>query len=362
MKRMRIRAVAAGAAVALAASLVAACGSDSDAGSNGTEQSSPGTVEEQPSEEPSEEPSDTGSTEPSTSEEETGATDTDGGSSEAPESGASNSDGGAVDLSQDTKKDLTIPIASGWDEDVAVSNLFKYLLEQKGYTVDLPTLAVAPIFDGVASGEYDIFFDTWLPNTHADYWAKYKDKLQDIGVWYDEAPLTIAVPDYMDIDSMDQLKDIGDKVNKTITGIDPGAGLSRITKDDMMPAYGLDDWKLQLSSTPSMLASLKKAIDAKEPIVVTLWRPHWAYSAFPIKDLKDPKGAMGEPDEIHVIGSDDFADADPGLVSVLKNFHMDPDMIGDLENVVLQEHKDDMQAGVKAWVADNQDYVDSLFG
>src|SRR5699024_8813181 len=155
-------------------------------------------------------------------------------------------------------------------------------------------------------------------------WEQFGDQVADIGIWYDEAPLTIAVPKYMDIDSMADLKSIGDKVNKTIIGIDPGAGLTRVTQDDMMPAYGLDDWTLKPSSTSAMLAALKKATDAQEPIVVTLWRPHWAYGAFPIKDLKDPKGAMGKPDEIHVIGSKDFAEADPGLTAALKNFKMDP--------------------------------------
>lgn len=340
MRRVRIRAVAAGAAIALAASLVAACGSNSDAGSNNSETSAGETTSAQSS---------TAGGESSAA----GESSTAGGESSA-------AGGGAVDVSQDTKKDLTIPIAAGWDEDVAVTNLWKYVLEQNGYTVEAPTLDIGPVFAGVAGGDYDFFFDTWLPNTHADYWKQFGDQVEDIGVWYDKAPLTIAVPDYMDIDSLDQLKSIGDKVDKTIIGIDPGAGLTRVTKDDMMPAYGLDDWTLKTSSTSAMLAELKTATEAQKPIVVTLWRPHWAYAAFPIKDLKDPKGAMGEPDEIHVIGSKEFAEADPGLVSALKNFHMDDDTLGSLEQQVLREHKDDPQAGVEAWAKEHQDFIDGM--
>ncbi len=360
MKRMRIRAVAAGAAVALAASLVAACGSDSTAGDNGAEQSTPGTSEEQPSEQPS----DTGSAEEQPSESETGDTGTteeqpsEGGESEA-------GDAGAVDFSNDTKKTITIPIAAGWSEDVAVSHLWKHLLEQEGFTVKLTTLDVGPIFDGIANDQYDVFFDTWLPNTHKKYWKQYGDKVDDINVWYDEAPLTIAVPDYMDIDSMDQLKDIGDKVNKTITGIDAGAGLTDVTKNSMMPAYGLDKagWNLQISSTAAMLAALKKATDNHDPIVVTLWKPHWAYSVFPIKDLKDPKNAMGDPDEIHVIGSPKLADQDPGLIQALKKFHMDDATLADLESVTVQDP--DMSAqeitdAAAKWASENQDFIDSF--
>lgn len=358
-RRMKTRMIAAGATLALAAGLLTACGSSADTGA-GTETGNSG---QQSSESSSSQTSSSDTANGSSGESSSSSSEAPSGSSgesSSPSSDAGSS--GPVDLSKDTKKDITLPIASGWDEDVAVSNLWKYVLDKKGYNVTLSTLAVAPIFKGVSTGDYDAFFDTWLPNTHKDYWAQYKDKVQDLGVWYDEAPLTIAVPDYMKIDSMDQLKSIGDKVDKTITGIDPGAGLSRVTKQEMMPAYGLDGWNLKLSSTSAMLAELKKAIADKKPIVVTLWRPHWAYSAFPIKDLKDPKGAMGKPDEIHVIASNDFVKADPGLAQAFKNFHMDADTLGDLENVVLQKHKDDLQAGVAAWAKDNPDFMAKLLG
>jgi len=34
--------------------------------------------------------------------------------------------------------------------------------------------------------------------------------------------------------------------------------------------------------------------------------------------------------------------------------------LADLEKVVLQDNKDDLDAGVDAWVKDNQDFVDSM--
>ena len=353
MRQVRIRAVAAGAAIALAASLVAACGSDSNAGSGsasagaGAGSASAGSSSE-------------GSASASSA--------SAGSSSEGSASAGSESGGSAVDLSKDTKKAITIPIASGWAEDVAVTHLWKYVLEQNGYTVKTPTLDIGPIFVGIAKGDYDVFFDTWLPGTHHKYWVEdgYGAKSVDIGVWYKNAPLTIAVPDYMDIDSIADLKSIGDQVNKTITGIDPGAGETGVVKD-MMKAYGLTDagWTLKTSSSTAMLAALKKATDAKKPIVVDLWRPHWAYAAFPIKDLKDPKGAMGKPDSIHVIGSKDFAKADPGLTAALKNFTMTGDDLNSLEAATVQDSsatEADIEAGVKKWAGEHPDVVKALLG
>jgi glycine betaine/proline transport system substrate-binding protein len=109
-----------------------------------------------------------------------------------------------------------------------------------------------------------------------------------------------------------------------------------------------------------MLAALKKATDEKKPIVVTLWHPHWAYSAFPIKDLEDPEGAMGDAEEIHTIASTEFVENNADLVEKIKSFEMDDATLADLEKVVLQEHEDDLEAGVDAWVEENQDYVDSM--
>jgi glycine betaine/proline transport system substrate-binding protein len=272
---------------------------------------------------------------------------------------ASGSSGGSGGGGGD--KSVTIGIAAGWDEDVAVSHLWKQVLEDHGYQVELKELDVAPVFVGVAKGNLDLFFDTWLPVTHADYWAKYKNQVKDLGVWYDQATLNIAVPKYVKADSIADLKGMSDQFDGTITGIDPGAGLTRITKDKAMPAYGLSDYQLKTSSTTAMLAALKKATDEKKPIVVTLWHPHWAYSAFPIKDLSDPKGALGDAEKIHTISSKQFASANPKVVSAVQNFTMDDATLADLEKVVLQDHADDPDAGVKAWMKDNKDFVDSMF-
>lgn len=127
-----------------------------------------------------------------------------------------------------------------WDEDIAVTYLWQKVLEAKGYDVTIEQLDVAPVFQGIADGNVDLFFDTWLPVTHEDYWAEFGEDIEDLGVWYDNAKLTIAVPDYMDITSLDELGSIGGQIDNQIIGIEPGAGLTRVTKEEMMPGYGLD--------------------------------------------------------------------------------------------------------------------------
>jgi len=249
-----------------------------------------------------------------------------------------------------------------WDEDVAVTHLWQKVLQDKGYNVRIQQVSDAgPTFVGLDKGDLDLFFDAWLPATHKTYWDKYGKDLTDISTWYDSAPLTIAVPKYVhDVNSMADLKAHAGEFGHTIVGIEPGAGLTRVTKTSMMPKYGLGDWTLKTSSTPAMLATLKKDIAEKKPVVVTLWRPHWAYSAFPIKDLQDPKGAMGKPDSIHAVGSGSFADDHPKVAAMVRKFRMDDQQLGTLEESVLVKHKDDPAKGVEEWLKANPDFEKSL--
>ena len=249
-----------------------------------------------------------------------------------------------------------------WDEDVAVTHLWQKVLQDKGYDVQIQQVSDAgPTFVGLDKGDLDLFFDAWLPATHKTYWDKYGKDLTDINTWYDSAPLTIAVPKYVhDVNSMADLKAHASEFDKTIVGIEPGAGLTRVTKTSMMPKYGLDDWTLKTSSTPAMLATLKKDIAQKKPVVVTLWRPHWAYTSYPIKDLQDPKGAMGKPDSIHAVGAGDFADNFPKVADMVKKFHMDDKQLGTLEQAVLVKNKDNPAKGVAEWLKANPDFEKSL--
>ncbi|WP_310962764.1 glycine betaine ABC transporter substrate-binding protein [Nocardioides terrisoli] len=248
-----------------------------------------------------------------------------------------------------------------WDEDIAVTHLWQKVLQDKGYDVKIQQVSDAgPTFIGLDKGSLDLFFDAWLPSTHKTYWDKYGHDLTDISTWYDHAPLTIAVPNYVDVKSMAELRSHGAEFDKTIIGIEPGAGLTRVTKGSMMPKYGLGDWSLKTSSTPAMLATLKKDIAAKKPVVVTLWRPHWAYNAFPIRDLTDPKGAMGKPDSLHAVGTGSFAKDFPTVDAMVKKFHMGDKELGSLEQSVLVKHKGDPAAGVDEWLKAHPDFVTSL--
>src|SRR5699024_5704043 len=114
--------------------------------------------------------------------------------------------------------------------------------------------------------------------------------------------------------------------------IDAGAGLTKTTQDKAIPEYGLDNLEFKISSTPAMLAQLKKSTDAGENVAVTLWRPHWAYDAFPLRDLADPKGAMGDAERIFSFSGDEAADEHTYVAQLLQHLGLDDDELASIEN------------------------------
>lgn len=256
---------------------------------------------------------------------------------------------------------VTIGVHSGWDEGIAVSALFATMLEEDGYTVDSQQADAGVVYTGLSGGDFDVNFDMWLPTTHADYLEKYGDDLEQLGVWYDDAKLTIAVNEDAPITSIDELAENADAFDNRIVGIESGAGLTRITQDEAIPAYGLEDMEFVVSSTPAMLAELKGATDAGENIAVTLWRPHWAYDAYPIRDLEDPDGAMGEAEEIHTVGRTGFGEDYPTLTRLIAAFTLTDEQLFSLENLMFNEDGgSDPAASAAAWLDENPDFVTDL--
>ena len=128
-----------------------------------------------------------------------------------------------------------------WDEAIAVTNLWDAILTAHGFEVTQTQADVAPVFDGVASGEFDLFLDYWLPGTHAEYQEQFGDEFIDLGIWFDDAALTWTVPAYVDeVDSIADLAENRDLFGGEIIGIESGAGLTDISINEVMPAYGLE--------------------------------------------------------------------------------------------------------------------------
>ncbi|MFC5928681.1 glycine betaine ABC transporter substrate-binding protein [Cryobacterium melibiosiphilum] len=259
------------------------------------------------------------------------------------------------------QQDMSLAVFNGWDEGIAVSELWKAILDEKGYNVELEYADVAAVYEGLSSSDYDLTMDIWLPDTHGEYLETYGDEITDLGAWNNESKLTIAVNEDAPIDSLAELAENADLFNNQIVGIEAGAGLTAATEDRVIPSYGLEGMEFTTSSTAAMLTELKAATDAGENVVVTLWEPHWAYGSFPIKNLEDPEGTLESVESLHSFGSADFSENFPEASGWIEGFEMDLELLYTLEEAMFVDYDGSDYAPIVAqWIEDNQEYVDGL--
>lgn len=251
-------------------------------------------------------------------------------------------------------KTVTIGYVS-WDEDVAASYLWKYLLEKKGYKVSMDLLGPGPIWEGMAKGDLDVFFDSWMPYVDKPYEQKYGDQLTTINTWYGGVTKEgFVVPDYMNVKTISDLKKVAGSVHGQIVGIEAGS-TEMSQAQQAIQTYNLP-FQVTASSTPAMLSALQKAYTAHQPIVVTLWSPHWAFTKYHLHYIADPKQVFGKPGKIQTVTNKSWADSHSEAVSWFKNFHLSEQQLGKLEEDIAAD-KNDPTKGVTTWVAANQGLV-----
>lgn len=248
----------------------------------------------------------------------------------------------------------TITLAYAQQDDQVVStNVIAQVLEEQGYNVKMTSLDIPVTWKAVANGEADAMTGAWIPVTHKAQYKEYKNDLDNLGPHIDgEAKLGLVVPKYMDVDSIEDLKDQADK---KITGIEPGAGIVQATDKTLKSYPNLKGWKQINSSTGAMNAELKRAIKSKKDIVITGWNPYWIFQRYDLKYLKDPKGTMGKSENINTMARKGLKKDMPEAYKILDNFKWSVD---DMESIMLEiENGKDPKDATKEWIDNNRDKV-----
>ena len=240
-----------------------------------------------------------------------------------------------------------------WDTEVASTNVVGEVLKQMGYTVNLTPLDNAIMWQSVATGQSDAMLSAWLPSTHKPQYEKYKDQLVDLGPNLEGAKVGLVVPSYMDVNSIEDLKD---QANKEIVGIEPGSGAVAAAEKTQEAYPNLADWKVSTSSSGAMMVALDQAYQNKQPIVITGWSPHWMFAKYDLKYLEDPKETMGGAESIHTMTREGFKEDMPEVNEVLDNFNWTTD---DVESVMLEiSNGTSPEKAAQNWIEKNQDKVD----
>lgn len=204
-----------------------------------------------------------------------------------------------------------------WDSCLAATDVTQAVLEKAGYKVQTMAVTAALMFQGLAHRDVDAVMCAWLPTTHADYYAKTKDQVVNLGPNMEKADLGLVVPDYVPFKTIPDLKQasVSKELGGKIIGIDPGAGLMRLT-EKVIQHYGLPE-KLVDGTDATMTAVLANAIRQHQPVVVTGWKPHWMWSSWKLRYLEDPDHVYGKPDHIDTLVRQGLKQDDPKAYAIL---------------------------------------------
>lgn len=268
---------------------------------------------------------------------------------------------GSLGNAQAASGDDTINFGwTSWSDAEFVTKLAKTLIESHtDHKVKLHMAAIGVQYQGVANGDLDAMLMAWLPDTHADYWKKFKDQVVDLGPLYDGAQLGWAVPDYIPKDELSSIEDlkkasVKKKLHGKIQGIDPGAGLMQLSQKTMK-AYALgDDYRLVSASGAAMTAALARAEKRHEWIVVTAWTPHWMFGKWNLRFLKDSKGTLGSGQHIDVVARKGFKEDYPKVASLLSNMHIPLDQ---LQAAMYDARQTSYPKAIKKFIANHSDEV-----
>lgn len=254
------------------------------------------------------------------------------------------------------------PVKIGWaawsDAEFVTKLAAKLIKDELGQEVDLVQTDVALLYQGVGRGDLDAMMMAWLPETHADYFAKVKDKVTTLGTVYDGAKLGWVVPKYIPEDaiaSIEDLKkdDVKQKLRGRIEGIDPGAGLTRLS-EKAVKEYALDGYKLQISSEAGMLTTVDRAIRKEDWFVATSWSPHWMFGKYELRYIDDPKGALGKAEHVNVLAQKDFEKDNPEVAGFLSRMKLP---IGDLEAAMFSAQEASYDEAVDKYIADHPEQI-----
>ncbi len=235
-----------------------------------------------------------------------------------------------------------------WAESVALSYLSAHLLEDGlEYDVIMKLTSVDTAFMEVASGDADVFVDTWVPYTHLSFMEMYQGYFEDLGPNYRNARTGLAVPEYMPAETIGDLKEI---YRNAIVGIDPTAGIMLNTQR-AIDIYELENELLSLSDA-EMSERVENALRRRENIVFTGWEPHWLFFRYDLKYLDDPLGVFPDDEQIHTIARSRFREEHPRATRFFERMVLTENQINELLYEV--EISRDPMEGVRVWADKNQ--------
>jgi len=97
-------------------------------------------------------------------------------------------------------------VLTPWDSERISAEVMRLVLEEQGYQVTLTPVDPAIMFQAIATGEGDASVAPVLPVTHGAFYEEYQEDIVDLGPNLTGTKIGLTVPEYMDIDSIEDLE------------------------------------------------------------------------------------------------------------------------------------------------------------
>jgi glycine betaine/proline transport system substrate-binding protein len=243
------------------------------------------------------------------------------------------------------------------EESIPIINLAKAVLTEKMNMTVLSTQeTVDAAFSKISTKNSDVLLDAWLPLTHQTYMERYGDQLDQLGTIFTGGRIGLVVPEYVNINSIEDLKQARDQFNGQILAFNTDSGVLEQT-DQLMNSYELD-FEVFAQSPEKILETLENSIENEEWVVVTGFRPHWKFNTWNLKFLQDPQGIFGEEQTIVVLARKGLAEDHPEVAEFFNNFSLNDEQLEEISNLMHESEEDPYNVAVR-WINENSDVVDN---
>lgn len=294
-------------------------------------------------------------------------------------------------------KKPTIKISDlNWGSAQFQSALARIIAEKGyGYTVELVPGATIPLFQGLRTGDIDVFMEGWLQNQQEAYdQATAAGQIELLGfINNDNWQSCFVVPTYVikgdsargiapmapdlktvfDLAEPQYKKLFANPENKSkglvVNG--PPGWECEIVLPEQIKAYGLanDYDTINAGSTDGLFASLKGAYDKGEPWLGYLWGPTWIAGALDLTLLEEPPydktvwdtnyGCGWPACDLFIAGHKGFKDKAPDLAEMFSKWKLDTSILDEVLAYMNETGGEPVDAAI--WFLQNREDIWTKF-
>jgi glycine betaine/proline transport system substrate-binding protein len=267
--------------------------------------------------------------------------------------------GGSGGGSNDTVKFGTVD----WPEAIAKTNVASTIVDALGYETEIQELGVPTVFQGLETGDLDVFVEAWFPTMQSNFDAV--NNVESVTTNLDDATFSVAVNQEAcdaGVRSHEDLAEFSDRFEDagtpTIYGLEPGNDGNQVVLDMIEnDQYNLGNWELIESSTNGMLSEVDRRLGDGEWVAWTGWEPHWMNSRYDMCLLEDPEEAWGGPSHVETIVNEEFPEKFPELYPFFEQMTVSQEIQRELIDAIDNSGEDPDQVALD-WLRANPQATD----